>query len=293
MFQGSITAIVTPMLNTGEIDENSFRALLEWQISEGSDGIVINGTTGESPTLTSDERYRLMQVSKDVIKGRVPLIMGTGSYSTAETIKRTQEAYSLGVDACLIVTPYFNKPTQEGLYQHFAAIAKTTNIPIILYNVSSRTVCDLLPETVARLSLIENIKGIKEASSDLNRVRELSQLCSTSFDLLSGDDASALAFMLHGGKGVISVTANVAPKLMHEMCKSALKGALQSAGQLNTRLMPLHKSLFVESNPIPVKWALEQMGKIKGGIRLPLLPLSQEKHAIVRQAMIDSGLLES
>lgn len=293
MFQGSITAVVTPMKTTGEFDEKHFRDLILWQMEEGSDGLVINGTTGEAPTLTEEERYNLLKVAQEVTQKRIPIIMGTGSNSTAETIKQTEKAYSLGVDACLIITPYYNKPTQEGLYQHFSAVAESVRVPIILYNVSSRTGCDLLPETVARLSEISNIRGLKEASSDLSRCRELLHLCQKQFALFSGDDASALAFMLQGGKGVISVTANVAPRLMHEMCAAALKGSVQTAGQLNTRLMPLHKSLFVESNPIPVKWALEQMGRIEGGIRLPLLPLSQEKHEIVKQAMIDSGILSA
>lgn len=289
MFHGSIVALVTPMKTNGELDEQRFRDLIEWHIAEGTNGFVINGTTGEASTLTEKERLQLFKVALEIVRNRVPVIAGTGSNSTAETIKQTKDAFALGVDACLIVTPYYNKPTQEGLYQHYAAVAKAVPVPIILYNVSSRTACDLLPETVARLSEISNIVGIKEASSDLSRGREILKLCKKPIDLFSGDDASALAFMLQGGKGVISVTANVAPKQMSEMCEAALTGNLNKAGTLNAKLMPLHKTLFVEANPIPVKWVLEQMGRIESGIRLPLLPLSEQNHAVVKDAMIENG----
>lgn len=291
MFHGSIVALITPMTNAGELDQKKLRELIEWHIAEGTQGFVINGTTGEAPTLTDTERYKLLEISLETVRNRVPVIAGTGTNATAETLKQTQEAFSLGVDACLIVTPYYNKPTQEGLYQHYAHIAKAVPVPIILYNVTSRTCSDLLPETVARLSEISNIVGIKEASSDLARGRELLKACSKPIDLLSGDDASALAFMLQGGKGVISVTANVQPKLMHEMCQAALAGNVRLAGEINTRLMPLHKALFVESNPVPVKWALEQLGRIEGGIRLPLLTLSENNQPRVKEAMQQSGLV--
>jgi 4-hydroxy-tetrahydrodipicolinate synthase len=291
MFHGSLVALVTPMKITGELDEPRFRALIERHIAEGTQGIIVAGTTGEAPTLTEQEKYHLIQVALEVAHGQIPIIAGTGTYCTAETIKQTKHAFSLGVDACLVVTPYYNKPTQEGLYQHYKSVAEQASGPILLYNVSSRTACDLLPETVARLAKISNIVGLKEASSDLNRCKALLKLCGESFSLYSGDDASSLAFMLQGGKGVISVTANVAPKMMRTMCEAALNSNIKIAGLVNTRLMPLHKTLFVEANPIPVKWAVQQLGWIEGGIRLPLTPLSLDQQTVVKQAMIDSGVL--
>lgn len=292
MFHGSLVALVTPMTRTGELDIPRLQALVDRHLAEGTNGIVVSGTTGEAPTLSKKDRETLIKTTLDRVKGKIPVIAGTGTYSTQETIQRTQEAYNLGVDACLVVTPYYNKPTQEGLFQHFSTVANAVSVPIILYNVASRTGCDLLPETVARLAKINNIVGLKEGGSDLARGRELLKACEANpIDFFSGDDASSLAFMLQGGKGVISVTANVAPQMMQQMCKAALEPNLRIAGEINTKLMPLHKALFVESNPIPVKWALEKLGWIEGGIRLPLLPLSEKNQAIVQNAMKESGIL--
>lgn len=292
MFHGSLVALVTPMTRSGELDIPRLQVLVDRHLAEGTNGIVVSGTTGEAPTLSKKDRETLIKTTLDRVKGKIPVIAGTGTYSTQETIQRTQEAYDLGVDACLVVTPYYNKPTQEGLFQHFSAVANAVSVPIILYNVASRTGCDLLPETVARLAKIKNIVGLKEGGSDLARGRELLKACEANpIDFFSGDDASSLAFMLQGGKGVISVTANVAPQMMQQMCKAALEPNLRIAGEINTKLMPLHKALFVESNPIPVKWALEKLGWIEGGIRLPLLPLSEKNQAIVQNAMKESGIL--
>lgn len=291
MFHGSIVALVAPMTDSGQLDEKNLRQLVETHIDAGTDGIVVNGTTGEGSTLTDAERINMIKMVVDICDGRIPVIAGTGTYSTEETIKRTIQAMDLGVDACLVVTPYYVKPTQEGLYQHFKAVAEAAPIPIILYNVPGRTGSDLLPETVKRLSDISNIVAIKEATGDLQRARELLAICGDKIDLYSGDDASALAFMLQGGKGVISVTANVAPKEMHEMCAAALARDISLAGTLNTRLMPLHKALFVESNPIPVKWATAQLGWISDAIRLPLTRLSAQYHETVKDAMKTSGVL--
>jgi len=291
MFHGSIVALVTPMMTSGELDEACLRKLIEKHIEEGTEGIVVNGTTGEAPTLTKEEKHKIIKIALEVASDRIPIIAGTGSNSTSETILETKAAMNLGVDACLILTPYVNRPTQEGLFQHYEAVANAVAIPIILYNVPSRTGCDLLPETVGRLAAISNIIGIKEATGDLKRVKEIQHFCKNNFDLYSGDDASALMFMLQGGKGVISVTANVVPKLMHEMCNAALQGEMGLAGEINARLMSLHKNLFIESNPIPVKWALHELGWIGEGIRLPLTPLSQKYHTLIREAMETSGVI--
>jgi 4-hydroxy-tetrahydrodipicolinate synthase len=291
MFHGSIVALVTPMTPTGDIDMVTFKELIEKHIEAGTNAIVVCGTTGEAAAFNENETQELIKVAIETASDRIPIIVGTGTNSTRETIHRTQIAMDLGADACLIITPYCIKPTQEGLFQHYETIAKAVPIPILLYNVASRTACDLLPETVQRLSAISNIVGIKEANSDSARIKELRALCGDSIDLLSGDDASALAFMLQGGKGVISVTANVAPKKMVEMCKAALEGNLRLAAEINTGLMLLHKNLFLESNPIPVKWALKQMGWVQEGIRLPLTPLSLKYHALVKEAMEHSGVL--
>lgn len=291
MFQGSIVALITPMTATGEFDAAGFRSLIETHIAAGTSAIVVLGTTGESPTIMDSERYRIIKLAVEVSAGRIPIIAGTGTNATLSTIYETEQAMELGVDACLIVTPYYNRPTQEGLYQHYRAVAEAVSIPILLYNNPSRTGCDLLSETVVRLSHISNIIGIKDATGDLARCRELVSVCDKKFNLLTGDDASALAFMLQGGHGDISVTANVAPKLMHDMCMAALSNKVQLAGELNTRLMPLHKALFVEPNPIPVKWAVQQLGLIEEGIRLPLTPLADQYHAVVREAMEASGVI--
>jgi len=291
MFQGSIVALITPMNATGELDENSLGALIEKHVLAGTSAVLVNGTTGEAATLTSTEKERVIRVALEAANHRIPILAGTGTHSTAQTIRQTEQAMDLGVEACVVITPYCVRPTQEGLYQHYQLLAKTVPIPIILYNVPKRTGCDLLPETVERLSHIPNIIGLKDATGDLVRSKETLALCGDRIDLYSGDDASALAFMLQGGKGVISVTANVAPKAMHDMCAAALSSNLKLAGELNTPLMDLHKNLFVEANPIPVKWVVEQLGWIKSGIRLPLTPLSEKYHSQLREAMKISGVI--
>ncbi len=291
MFQGSIVALVTPMTKTGELDITCLRKLVKLHLDQGTDAIVVNGTTGESPTTTNKEKLKVIETVLEVASGQIPVIAGTGTYSTMETIHRTEEAMKLGVDACILVTPYYNKPTQEGLYQHFKAVAEAVPIPQILYNVPGRTQCDLLPATVERLSHLSNIVGLKEATGDLARGRALKEICGDSFVLLSGDDPSALAFILQGGKGVISISSNVVPKKMHEMCKAALAGDFKRAGEINTPIMQLHKALIVEANPIPVKWVMHQMGLIEEGIRLPLTPLSEKNRSVVKEAMKEVGLL--
>ncbi len=291
MFQGSIVALLTPLNSAGELDEKRLIKLIEMHLAEGTQGFVLNGTTGEAPTLTEKERERTLKIGIELAKNKVPIIMGTGTNSTIETIRQTKKAEEWGADACLIVTPYYNKPTQEGLYQHFEMVAKSTQLPIILYNVPTRTACDLLPETVGKLSTLDNIVGIKEASGEVARCQRILQLCDKSFDLLTGCDDSALAFMLQGGHGVISVTANIAPKLMRDMCQAAKNRDVQKAGSINSKLMPLHKNLFLEANPIPVKWAAYEMGWIEDNIRLPLTRLSKANQEVLKAAMKESGVL--
>jgi 4-hydroxy-tetrahydrodipicolinate synthase len=285
MFQGSMVALVTPMHEDGNIDEASLRRLVDYHIDNQTNAIVAVGTTGESATLTHDEHCEVIQIVVNQTDGRIPVIAGTGSNSTAEAIEYTQCAARVGADACLLVTPYYNKPTQEGLYQHYKKIAEMVPIPQLLYNVPGRTACDMLPATVKRLAEIDNIVGIKEAVGDTTRIRELVALASDQFAIFSGDDATALELILLGGKGTISVTANVAPQAMHNMCQLALTGKKADAEAINQRLMGLHKNLFVEANPIPVKWAVHTQGLIPPGIRLPLLPLSKQYHDVVKQAM--------
>jgi 4-hydroxy-tetrahydrodipicolinate synthase len=285
MFHGSMVALVTPMLIDGTVDNQALSRLIEFHISMATDAIVAVGTTGESATLDHHEHCQVLRFVVECVRGRVPVIAGTGANSTREAIELTRCGMEAGVDACLLVTPYYNKPSQEGLFQHFKAVADAVPIPQILYNVPGRTACDMLPETVARLAVLPNIIGIKEATGDVTRCQMIIERCGTSLDLYSGDDATALEILLQGGKGVISVTANVAPKAMHDMCDAALKGDYQTAEQINHRLGRLHRDLFIESNPIPVKWALTEMGMISPGIRLPLTPLSQEYHDQVRQAL--------
>lgn len=284
MFHGSIVALVTPMKSNGAIDFDSLHRLIDWHLESSTDGIVVLGTTGESPTITFDEREQIIQKTVAWVNEKIPVIAGTGANNTQEAIHLTQHAMALGVDACLIVTPYYNKPVQEGLYRHFKLIAETVAIPQILYNVPGRTSCDLLPETIARLAPIPNIVGIKESSGDVSRVAKIHQLTQNKLDLLSGEDANALDFIKAGGKGVISVTANVAPQQMHDFSAAALAGDYETAKRHFENLLPLHQNLFVESNPIPVKWLLHAMEKIPNGIRLPLTPLSDDKHQIVRRA---------
>lgn len=291
MFQGSIVALVTPMHEGGELDRESLRRLVEFHIEQKTDAIVAVGTTGESATLNHDEHCEVIELIVQQAAGRIPVIGGTGSNSTAEAIEYTRCAQQAKADACLLVTPYYNKPTQEGLYRHYRAIAEAVPIPQLLYNVPGRTACDLLPATVKRLAEIENIVGIKEAVGDVTRMQELVKLANDNFAIYSGDDATAMELILMGGKGNISVTANVAPKAMHEMCMLALKGDRSGAEAITQRLMGLHKNLFVEPNPIPVKWAVQQLGLIPSGIRLPLLPLSTNCHSAVLQAMKQAQVL--
>jgi 4-hydroxy-tetrahydrodipicolinate synthase len=290
MIQGSIVAIVTPMFENGEIDYAAFDKLLEWHVASGTDAVVVVGTTGESPTLTMEEHCDVIARCVKTIAGRIPVIAGTGSNSTQEAIFYTSAARDLGADACLLVTPYYNKPSQEGLYQHFRKIAEEVDIPQILYNVPSRTGCDLLPETVARLASLKNIVGIKEATGDLDRGKQVIALCADRISIYSGDDATAMDLICAGAKGNISVTANVAPAQMHEMCRLALAGEKEKASLLNARLASLNHALFLESNPVPVKWALHELGYIQGGIRLPLVPLNQAYRIPLREAIRHAGI---
>jgi len=285
MLSGSLVAIVTPMQDDGRLDFERFKSLIDFHIEQGTDGIVVVGTTGESPTVDVDEHKELIRLAVAHARGRIPIVAGTGGNSTAEAIELTQSAKNAGADACLSVVPYYNKPTQEGLYRHFRTIAERVDIPQIVYNVPGRTVADLAGETTLRLAQIPNIIGIKDATASIERGSDLLRRAPKDFAVYSGDDATCLAMMLLGAKGVVSVTANVAPRLMHEMCSAALAGDLKKARELNFKLLGLHTKLFVEANPIPVKWALAQMGLIGMGIRLPLTPLSQQFHEVVREAM--------
>ncbi len=291
MFHGSMVALVTPMQEGGELDFDELHQLVEFHVANGTNAIVVAGTTGESPTLSEKEHCELIRRMVEMAAGRVPVIAGTGSNSTREAIDLTRCAMEGGADACLLVVPYYNNPAQEGLYQHFKTIAEAVAIPQILYNVPGRTICDILPETVERLSHISNIIGIKEATGDLQRAQEIMERCGARLDVYSGDDATAMELMLCGGKGVVSVTANLMPKSMHEMCAAALRHDREAAQAINNRLMPLHRDLYVEANPIPVKWALHEMGLISTGIRLPLTLLSSQYHETVRSALQDSGAL--
>lgn len=291
MVKGSIVAIVTPLTEAGDLDLESMTRLLEWHIDQGTDGVVAVGTTGESPTLNVDEHCRVVEHTVKVVGGRIPVIAGTGANSTQEAIELTRAAKQGGVDACLLVTPYYNKPNQQGLYAHFRRIAESVDIPQILYNVPGRTACDMLPETVARLSLVDNIIGIKEATGDVERGREVMRLCGDDFIVLSGDDPTAVELMLAGARGDISVTANVVPALMHELCELALAGRANEARELNRRLDELNRCLFLESNPIPVKWAMHEMGMIGPGIRLPLVPLDESYREPLREAMREIGVI--
>ena len=287
---GSIVAIVSPMHDDGSLDLDAFRKLIDWHIAEGTDGIVVVGTTGESPTVDFDEHHLLIKTAVEHGNRRVPIIAGTGANSTREAIELPAYAKQVGADMSLSVVPYYNKPTQEGLYRHFRAIAEAVDIPQIVYNVPGRTVADLANETMLRLAQIPNIVGIKDATGNLERGSDLLRQVPAGFSVYSGDDATALALMLLGGQGVISVTANVAPRLMHDMCAAALKPDPARARELNNRLLGLHRHLFVEANPIPVKWALTQTRQIGNGIRLPLTPLSESCFERVRAAMKQAGI---
>ena len=290
MLQGSQVAIVTPMFDDGSLDLDALRSLIDFHIDAGTDGIVIVGTTGESPTVDVAEHCLLIKTTVEHVNGRIAVIAGTGANSTSEAIELTAKAKTLGVDACLLVTPYYNKPTQEGLYQHFAAVAAAVDIPQILYNVPSRTSCDMSNDTVLRLTNIKNIVGIKDATGSIERGTDLLLRCPKDFAIYSGDDATGMALMLLGGHGVISVTANVAPKLMHEMCVAAMAGSVKKACEINAKLFGLHQKLFVEANPIPVKWVLQQMGLIQAGIRLPMVNCSAQYHDVLRAVMKEAEI---
>ncbi len=290
MFTGSMVALVTPMHDNGAIDYKALNELIEWHIAAKTNALIIAGTTGESATLEPDEKFELIShVVKQAAK-RIPVIAGTGTNSTATSLKLTENAKRAGADACLLVTPYYNKPTQMGLYEHYKLIAEKTTLPLILYNVPSRTACDLLPETVEQLAKIKNIIGIKEATGKIERANEILKRCGKQFEIYSGDDLTGLSLMQHGARGVISVTANIAPHKMQAMCQAQLQGDSALAEKLNAELMLLHQELFVESNPIPTKWALYSLGKIQNGIRLPLLALDKKYQHKIKEAMQNAGV---
>ncbi|MBI1174384.1 MAG: 4-hydroxy-tetrahydrodipicolinate synthase [Sideroxydans sp.] len=291
MIKGSIVAIVTPMQEDGSLDMAAFRALIDFHIEQGTDGIVVVGTTGESPTVDLAEHESLIQVAVEHAAGRIPVIAGTGANSTAEAIELAAFSKKAGADASLTVVPYYNKPTQEGLYQHFKAIAEAVDMPHILYNVPGRTAADMSNDTVLRLAQIPNIVGIKDATGNIERGSDLLQRAPKDFAIYSGDDASTLALMLLGAHGTISVTANVAPKLMHEMCMAALDNDVLTAREINFRLLGLHRQLFVEANPIPVKWAVARMGRMSNSLRLPLTPLTEAAQPVVENAMRQAGVI--
>ncbi len=290
MITGSIVAIVTPMHEDGSLDYARLRDLIDFHVAEGTDGIVIVGTTGESPTVNVEEHCELIRVAVEHAAGRVPVIAGTGGNSTAEAIELARFAARTGADAHLSVVPYYNKPTQEGLYRHFRAIAEAVELPLILYNVPGRTVADLSNDTALRLAELPNVAGIKDATGSLDRACDLIERAPKGFALYTGDDMTTMAFVLLGGHGTISVTANVAPRAMHDMCAAALEGDAARAREINARLTGLHRDLFCEANPIPVKWALARMGRIGPGIRLPLTPLSEGMHDRVLRAMRKAGI---
>ncbi|RZT42544.1 4-hydroxy-tetrahydrodipicolinate synthase [Cupriavidus agavae] len=288
---GSIVAIVTPMHEDGSLDYPALRALIDWHAAEGTDGIVIVGTTGESPTVNVEEHCELIRVAVEQSAGRVPIIAGTGGNSTREAIELTAFARKVGADASLQVVPYYNKPTQEGMYRHFRTIAEAVELPVLLYNVPGRTVADMANDTILRLAQVPGIVGVKEATGNIDRAAQLIKDAPEGFAIYSGDDPTAVALILLGGHGNISVTANVAPRKMHDMCVAALKGDVVTARRLHMELIDLNRAMFVEANPIPVKWALQQMGKMAGGIRLPLTPLVESQHENVRRALAAAGLL--
>lgn len=290
MIKGSLVAIVTPMLEDGALDLDRFCALIDFHIEQKTDGIVVVGTTGESPTVDFDEHHLLIRTAVSHAAGRIPIIAGTGANSTREAIELTVFSKNAGASACLSVAPYYNKPTQEGLYRHFKAIAEAVDIPMILYNVPGRTVADIGNDTALQLAQIPGIIGIKDATGNIARGCDLLQRAPENFSVYSGDDATALALLLLGGHGIISVTANVAPRLMHEMCTAAFAGNLAQAREINTRLFRLHTDLFIEANPIPVKWAVARMGLINDSLRLPLTILSGQYHELIRKAMLQAGI---
>ena len=289
-FRGSFTALVTPFSN-GSVDEQAFRGLVDWQIAEGTDGLVPVGTTGESPTLSHDEHRKVVEWCVEQVKGRVPVIAGAGSNSTSEAVELARHAQECGASAVLVVTPYYNKPTQEGLYRHFKAINDAVGIPIIIYNIPARSVIDMSVDTMARLFELEHVAGVKDATANVVRVSLQRAAMGADFNQLSGEDASALGFMAHGGHGCISVTANVAPRLCAEFQDACLKGEYAAALQLQDKLMPLHTALFIETSPAPVKYALSVLGKCSDTLRLPMVPVGEKTKAKVREAMVHAGLI--
>tara|TARA_B110000977_G_scaffold152965_1_gene194296 strand:+ start:4365 stop:5240 length:876 start_codon:yes stop_codon:yes gene_type:complete len=291
MFTGSMVAIATPMREDGAVDYDALAGLVDFHLQNETDVIIPAGTTGESATLNHEEHCEVIRFVVAEVKGRVPVVGGTGANSTWEAISLTQCAADAGVDACLLVTPYYNKPTQEGLYQHYKKVAEEVDVPQILYNVPGRTACDMLPETIQRLSQVDNIVGVKEASGDMSRAVTIKKTCADGFMVVSGEDGQAMESILAGGHGVISVTANIVPKLMHRMCMAALAGDRAQAEAYNNKIKDLHEVLFIESNPIPTKWALQQMGLIAAGLRLPLTPLAEQYHEAVRNALIKADCL--
>ncbi|GAB3412701.1 4-hydroxy-tetrahydrodipicolinate synthase [Massilia agilis] len=290
MIKGSIVAIVTPMFEDGSLDKDGLRKLIDWHVAEGTDAMVIVGTTGESATVSPEEHCELVKLAVEHTAGRIPVIAGTGGNSTAEAIALTRHAKEVGADASLQVVPYYNRPTQEGMYRHFKAIAEAVDLPVILYNVPGRTVADMSNDTILRLAPVDNIIGIKDATGNIGRGLELLKAVPSNFAVYSGDDATAMALMFCGASGNISVTANVAPRLMHEMCVAAMSRDIPRAIELNNRLLGLNNKLFVEPNPVPVKWALAEMGMMPSGIRLPLAPLSAQFHDVVRGALREAGI---
>jgi 4-hydroxy-tetrahydrodipicolinate synthase len=291
MIKGSIVAIVTPMQEDGSLDKDGLKKLIDWHIAEGTDAIVIVGTTGESATVSVDEHCELIRLAVEHCAGRIPVIAGAGANSTAEAIRLTRFAKEAGADATLQVVPYYNRPTQEGMFRHFSAIAAAVDLPIILYNVPGRTVADMSNETIVRLAQVPNIVGVKDATGNIGRGIALLKDVPKSFAVYSGDDPTAMALMFCGGAGNISVTANVAPRAMHELCEAAMAGDIALAVAINNTVLDLHAKLFVEPNPVPVKWALAEMGKMPAGLRLPLAPLSAPFHDTVRDALRDAGIL--
>jgi 4-hydroxy-tetrahydrodipicolinate synthase len=289
---GSIVALVTPMLDNGDVDYPGLRRLIDWHIAEGTDCIVVVGTTGESPTVTVEEHCEIIRVAVEHAAGRVPIMAGTGGNSTHEAIELSRYAKKVGADCTLQVVPYYNKPSQEGLYQHFRAIAEAVDIPVVLYNVPGRTVADLQHDTVLKLAQIDNVIGIKEATGNIERAQWLIKQAPKDFSIYSGDDGTAVAVMLLGGHGNVSVTANVAPRLMHELCRAAVDGQARRAAEIQLRLLPVHKQLFCEPSPAPTKWAMARMGLCGAALRLPIVPLSAAGQTLVEQALRDAGLLK-
>jgi 4-hydroxy-tetrahydrodipicolinate synthase len=290
MFTGSLVALITPMEPDGGLALKAFDRLVDWHLDSGTDGVVVGGTTGESATLSADETIFLVKRTVERIKGRIPVIAGSGTNCTATAVDRSLQMANAGANACLVVTPYYNKPGQEGLYQHYRAIEKDCPVPLLLYNVPGRTCCDLLPETVARLAELDGIVGIKEATAGEQRARQIRELCGAGFIILSGDDQSSLDCIEAGAEGVVSVTANLAPELVSQMCKHARSGNMDEARKIDEQLSLLNRDLFVEANPIPAKWALHRMGLTPEGLRLPLTPLAPANHEIVALAMEHAGI---